>query len=110
MAFWKFNDETVLRTGALVEGCSAFACHLRAELFDLAFGEGPLVWLARGEDGAVALDPLSNWLLDLWAHNEAHLAGLEVSETNYVPTQADIPAEVKHLKQANLLGSESTRS
>ncbi|MER3554761.1 MAG: hypothetical protein C4331_10555 [Meiothermus sp.] len=103
MAFWRFSDDTLLRTGALVEGHSAFARHLRAELFDLAFGEGPLVWLSRGLDGAVGFDPHDDWLLHLWAHNEAYLAGLEVQETDCHFSEADIPPAVReHLRRNRL--------
>lgn len=93
MAFWRFSDGTVLRTGALVEGQQPFADHLRAKLYSLAYGVGPLVWLDQDRDGAVALHPENNWLLDLWARNEARLAGLEVYETDYTPRPSDIPAE-----------------
>jgi hypothetical protein len=104
MAFWRFSDGTVLRTGALVEGGGAFARHLRAELYNLAFGEGPLVWLSRGLDGAVAFDPHSNWLLHLWAHNEAYLAGLRVHESDYHMAEDPVPPEVlEHLRRSNLM-------
>jgi hypothetical protein len=93
MAFWKFDDDTVLRTGAIVEGYSEFADQLRKELFELGYGGGPLVWLIQDKDGAVALDPQNNWLLNLWAHNEALLAGLRVCESDYTPRQTDIPPE-----------------
>lgn len=103
MAFWRFSDGTVLRTGALVEGNGAFARHLRAELYALAYGKGPLVWLSRGLDGAVDFDPQSNWLLHLWAHNEAYLAGLEVCATDYCAAEDPIPAEVlEHLQRSRL--------
>jgi hypothetical protein len=76
-----------------VGGYSEFANHLRKELFGLAYGEGPLVWLAQDRGGAVALDPQNNWLLNLWAHNEALLYGLQVYESDYTPKEADIPPE-----------------
>ena len=93
MAYWKISDGTVVYTGALVEGSSPFAQHLRHELFGLTRGEGPLVWLMQDRDGAIDLDPTNNWLLDLWIHNEAALEGLGVYETSYAPNPADMPPQ-----------------
>lgn len=94
MAFWRFSDGTVLRSGAVVEGQKPFADHLRAELYNLAHGEGPLVWLEQGCGAvAVVLEPRNNWLLDRWARNEARSAGLGVLETDYTPQVSDIPKE-----------------
>jgi hypothetical protein len=99
MAYWRFSDKTVLYNGARVEGNWSFADHLRTELYGLVHGEGPLVWL--GQDGAVALQPENSWLLDAWARNEAHLARLEVVESDYTPQSSDIPLEVlEHLRRA----------
>lgn len=94
MAFWRFSDGTVLRSGALVEGQKPFADHLRAELYNLAHGAGPLVWVEQEHDGAVVLEPANDWLLDRWARNEARLAGLGVLETDYAPRASDVPREV----------------
>ena len=93
MAYWKISDGTVIHSRALVEGSSPFAEYLRRELFGLIYGEGPLVWLMQELDGALDLDPENDWLLNLWIHNEAALAGLRVSESNYRPDPIDIPQQ-----------------
>lgn len=103
MAYWRFSDGTMLYSGARVEGNRPFADHLRTELYGLAHGEGPLVWLHE-KDGAVALLPQNDWLLDAWARNEAHLAQLEV-ESDYTAQSSDIPLEVlEHLRRRGASG------
>lgn len=82
MYYWKFRDGTTVYSQVRVDGQSPFAEHLRRELFCLAYGCGPLVWLdARGH--AVELDATNDSLLALWLEQEARLYGLGLVETNF---------------------------
>ncbi len=82
MFFWKFSEATTVYSHAQVEGTSEFARHLRNDLYNLAFGGGPLVWLTPGLH-AVELDPNSDELLSLWLLQEAKLFGLRLIETDF---------------------------
>jgi hypothetical protein len=68
-----------------VEGHSRFADHLRHELFCLAYGCGPLVWLTP-QCQAVELDTHNDPLLALWLEQEARLYGLRLVETDFHTT------------------------
>ena len=62
-------------------------------MFDLTYGEGPLVWLKQELDGAIDLDPARDWPLDLWVRNELLLAGLRVEGSSYHSSPEDMPPQ-----------------
>lgn len=82
MYYWKFGDGTTVYSQVRVAGQSPFAEHLRRELICLAFGCGPLVWLAE-QAHAVELDATNDHLLAPWLEQEARLYGLGLVETNF---------------------------
>ena len=85
MSYWKFSDGTTVYSHAQVIGASRFAAHLRQELLSLAYGCGPLIWMAtRGH--AVELDTADDLLLALWLEQEARLYDLQLVETDFHTT------------------------
>lgn len=82
MSYWKFSDGTTVCSGVQVVGQSPFAAHLRYELLGLAYGCGPLIWLAA-QGHAVELDATNDTLLALWLEQEARLYSLQLVETNF---------------------------